>query len=61
METIMMNRQNTRQKDNESSLIEDLAITNDQAAEVKGGPTEIQGVVWSGVYDRAGSSNPYSR
>ena len=33
----MMNRQDTVQKDNQPSLIEDLAINNEHAAEVKGG------------------------
>jgi hypothetical protein len=52
-----MNEQDNVQKNNQPSLIEDLAINNDQAAEVKGGPTatrstEVAGVVWSGVYDR---------
>ena len=56
-----MNLQETIQNDNQSSLIEDLAVNKEQAAEVKGGPTEISGVVWSGVYDRAGSSDPSLR
>ncbi len=33
----MMNRQDTVQKDNQPSVIEDLAINNEQATEVKGG------------------------
>ncbi len=54
----MMNRQDPVQKDNQSTTIEDLAINNGQAAEVKGGRTEVAGAVWSGVYDRAGSADP---
>jgi len=54
----MMNKQSTVQEDKQPSLIEDLAINNEQAAEVKGGTdvnrrsTEVSGAVWSGVYDR---------
>jgi hypothetical protein len=59
-ETTIMNQQNNREANNQQSLIEDLAINNEQAAEVKGGPseinsprsTELSGAVWSGVYDR---------
>jgi hypothetical protein len=52
-----MNRPDTVQKDNQPTLIEDLTIINEQAAEVKGGSTatrstELAGAVWSGVYDR---------
>jgi hypothetical protein len=54
-----MNRQDTVQKDNQPSLIEDLAINNQQAAEVKGGP--VSGAIWSGVYDHAGLTDPSSR
>jgi hypothetical protein len=50
----MKSRQDNIQNDKPSSVIEDLAINNDQAAEVKGG----SGAVWSGVYDRAGSFDP---
>jgi hypothetical protein len=32
-----LNRQDTVQKDNQPSVIEDLAINNEQATEVKGG------------------------
>jgi hypothetical protein len=52
-----MNNQENQDINNPQSVIEDLAINNEQAAEVKGGPTEgrstkVSGVVWSGVYDR---------
>jgi hypothetical protein len=53
-----MNQQNNREANNPQSVIEDLAINGEQAAEVKGGcdvnprSTELSGAVWSGVYDR---------
>jgi len=41
-ETDVMKKQENREANNQHSVIEDLTVNEDQAAEVKGGPIEIR-------------------
>jgi hypothetical protein len=57
-ETLMMNKQDKPEANNSQILIEDLTVNQEQAGEVKGGPTFVGG--WGSSSYQYGHSDPHS-